>query len=43
MAREMPVNPSISLTRGFRVIHQLFHFNTRALTYTYRMLKKAPN
>ena len=38
----MPVNPSISLARGFHVIHQLIHFNMRALTYNYRMLKKYP-
>ena len=42
MGREMPVNPSISLARGFHVIHQLIHFNMRALTYNYRMLKKYP-
>ena len=39
----MLVNPFISLARGFQVIRQLFHYNMRALTYTYRMLKKAPN
>ena len=42
MGREMPVNPSISLARDFHVIHQLIHFNMRALTYNYRMLKKYP-
>ena len=35
----MLVNPFISLARGFQVIHQLFHFNMRALTYLHTIIQ----